>query len=44
MLNNPFLWNFVKKVPSGIDHTSGQERPLTETIAEENSSRTIKTD
>jgi len=44
MLNNPFLWIFVKKISTHVSFSNGQERPLTETIAEENSSSMIKTD
>ena len=32
----PFLWNHIKNIQDNTKQSGGQERPLTETIAEEN--------
>ncbi len=37
----PFLWSFVKNVQNEVSQSGGQERPLTESLAEENSCRTV---
>ena len=41
-LNIPFLWDYVKLVNDEWTQSGGQERPMTKTVAEENSPNFIK--